>query len=365
MLLGFIELAARGLGVEPLEDRVEYESRVKIRQCRWGPRDFEQTCDPDRYRAPGRKLVFAYGGSSLVWKKTGRDEKITNFLGKRLHEVRPGEYRVFNLGSRCKDSVFVRRCVDRTLEAEPAVVVLYTGHNDFSGFMSRSPRVVMWMSEWGAWLMKLDRTFARTHGYSLVNRRAGLPVAHVNDPRQGLDPEEIAHAERVILDAYSDNLRRIIERAGERGTTVVLATVVSNLHEFPTRRPDWPDVLARERQAGTEASPWLASFAEGIRLHRAGRYEEALASFERARDADPRTRAPSLLNPRIREIAARHDHAVLADVEAELEALGARPGIGCNFFGNAKYCDGVHPNARTNELIGTVVADAILGAESR
>ena len=101
-------------------------------------------------------------------------------------------------------------------------------------------------------------------------------------------------------------------------------------------------------------------FAEGIRLFQAERFDEALEQFKLARNEDPQSRAPGLLNPRIRELARAHDHVHLVDFEAQLDRLGAREGIGCNFFGAEEYRDGVHPNPRTNHLMGEAVARKII-----
>jgi lysophospholipase L1-like esterase len=140
----------------------------------------------------------------------------------------------------------------------------------------------------------------------------------------------------VILDAYTSNLTKIIVLARDRGAEVILVTVGSNLHEFPLRKDGWERALRQVQRQGAEASSWLSHFAEGIRLFQAERFDEALEQFKLARNEDPQSRAPGLLNPRIRE------------------------GIGCNFFGTEEYCDGVHPNPRTNHLMGEAVARKII-----
>jgi hypothetical protein len=164
----------------------------------------------------------------------------------------------------------------------------------------------------------------------------------------------------VILDAYTSNLTKIIVLARDRGAEVILVTVGSNLHEFPLRKDGWERALRQVQRQGAEASSWLSHFAEGIRLFQAERFDEALEQFKLARNEDPQSRAPGLLNPRIRELARAHDHVHLVDFEAQLDRLGAREGIGCNFFGTEEYCDGVHPNPRTNHPMGEAVARKII-----
>jgi hypothetical protein len=108
----------------------------------------------------------------------------------------------------------------------------------------------------------------------------------------------------------------------------------------------------------------MSAYAEGIRRIRDGRPGEALAAFERARDGFyPDGRAAGVLNEAIRELAGR-DGVGLVDFERELDTMGRREPIGCNFFGSDAYCDGVHPNPRTNRLIGDAIARAILDGEA-
>jgi len=164
----------------------------------------------------------------------------------------------------------------------------------------------------------------------------------------------------VILENTLRNLRETIELAGQRGIPVVVVTLVSNLYEFPRSHDRWDEALELAETAGAVSEPGIEDFARGIRLYRDGRYEAALEAFRRARDARPGPRAPGLLNEAIRRIAAEYPNAHLVDAERRLETLALEEGIGCNFFGTDAYCDGLHPNPRTNELIGTAAADAVL-----
>ncbi len=361
LLFLILELGAWSLGVQPLANNPNYQNRAKIGRCRWDPSALEQVCRAEQYKAPGKRTVFALGGSSMInLHRIDHHHRITSFLQASLNRSRPDEYRVWNLGRPCKDSFFVRRCAARMMAADPDVFVIYSGHNDFSGFMSRSPRLAMWIGEHGWWLIQLQDRLSRSRAYSLVSRRPARPILRGNDPRWSLTPSQIAHANEVILDAYSDNLIRLIELARAKGATVVLVTVVGNLHEFPVKRIRWHHALKRAAQTDVTDDAWLGFYTEGIRSFRSGRFEESLESMKRARDADPRTRAPSMLNVRIREIAASYAGVRLVDFEAMLDAEGMEVGLGCNFFGNDHYCDGVHPNARTNRLMGEAIASAIL-----
>jgi hypothetical protein len=193
-----------------------------------------------------------------------------------------------------------------------------------------------------------------------------------------------SRANRVILDTFSENLRSTFELARRRDVPVVVVTVVSNLHEFPVRKAQWPALLSGDWTAGKdeywrkrlsaqlgvepgpdlEASeglaPWWAHYLRGIQFFQVADYEAALAEFKQARDSHLFGRAPSIANERLRELSAEDPNVHLVDFELELDGLGVETGIGCDFFGTEAYCDNLHPNPRTNELIANAVARKVL-----
>jgi hypothetical protein len=46
---------------------------------------------------------------------------------------------VRSLAQPCKDSIYVRSCALRALDSDPAALVIYAGHNDFSGHTGAHP----------------------------------------------------------------------------------------------------------------------------------------------------------------------------------------------------------------------------------
>jgi lysophospholipase L1-like esterase len=362
LFLGFLELVAWAWGAQPLADDEFYKARDFVRSCRWDPADVRKACDPAGWkrRDDGRNLVLALGGSSVVGHPMGERRTISSFLRLQLEAARPGAYAVRSLARPCKGSFYVRQCAERALDSGPAALVVYTGHNDFSGHRGRYPELPMWMERSGWWLVEAERRLARTRFWSLLSPSGALTITPGNDPGAALGEAQAARAYRVILENTVHNLTDVIELAGERNVPVVLVTLVSNLYEFPTQRPRWDEALERASAEGLDPEPGIEDFTEGVRLYRESRFEAALAAFRRARDARPGPRAPGMLNEAIRRIAAEYPNAHLVDFERQLEAAALREGIGCNFFGTEAYCDGLHPNPRTNRMIGFAVADAVL-----
>jgi lysophospholipase L1-like esterase len=292
----------------------------------------------------------------------GEPRVISHYLDEALERQYPGDYAVTNLGVPCKGSIYVRNCVERIIETRPEMLVVYTGHNDFSGLMSKSPRLQMWLGEHGWWLAQIRRWLANTRAWSIIDGdRSARELATNLDPMASLDAAEIDKANRIILAAYEENLEKILEMARRHGTQVLWVTPVGNLHDFPNARGTggWVYALSRARKTDPRPTDWEIAYAKGIEAFGRQDFAESIQHFKAARDLAPETRAPTLLNERLRELDEQHPDLNLIDFEAELDEAGLEEGIGCNFFGSEEYCDGVHPNPRTTRLIAEAIARRI------
>ena len=359
LVFGLVELFAWSIGVEPAATSEQFKDRKVIDDCRWHPDHLENNCAREIRPADGTRRIYVLGASSVLGHPFGETRNIPHFVAERLDTLYPGEYEVVNLAMACKGSFYVRQCAEKAIDTRPDAIVVYSGHNDFSGFMSRSPGLLMWMERSGWWVIELRRALAQTRSWTLINPGAVEPLEFAFDPGANLDPPGVARAYASILEGYEENLQAILDRARDDETTVIWVTPVGNLSEYPVPKKDWGLVDFQNNRAGQDAKLWALEYAQGIAAFREQRFDDAIAAFKRARDRFPRTRAPALLNERLREIDAALEDLHLVDFEAQLEEIGREEGIGCNFFGTDDYCDGVHPNPRTSRLIGESIANRI------
>ena len=360
LLFGLVEFFAWSIGIEPAKFSKAHLNRKAIDDCRWHPEHIETHCARKIRPPDGTRRVYVLGASSVAGHPWGETRNIPHFIGDQLDAHHPGEYEVISLATTCKDSYYVRQCAEKAIDTRPEAIVVYSGHNDFSGFMSRWPGLLMWIERSGWWVIELQRMLAHTRAWTLINPRAVEPLEFAYDPGANLDPPGVARAYARILEGYEENLERILERARDKEITVIWVTPVGNLSEYPVRKKNWALVGLQNNQAGKDAKPWVLEYSQGIIAFREQRFDDAIAAFKRARDHFPRTRAPALLNERLRELDAGHSDFHLVDFEAQLEKLGREEGIGCTFFGTEEYCDGIHPNPRTSRLIGESVAERIV-----
>jgi len=361
LVLGGLEGALGLLGTAPLIDDPTFRHEVQQRTCQFQWNAAERFCDAARLDVPRARTIVALGGSSVAGYPPRETVPFANQLQGLLDREHPGQYRVFNRGHPCKDTIFVRDCGLEALRARPEWLVIYAGHNDFANWGLVTPRRRIALEE-NAWIYDLDVTMARSRLYSVL-ARALRPPAPITSRLAASLPEDTVGPRAVTLAKTEENLTRLIEAAREAGTKVMLLTVVSNLSEFPVRRRNWevgPERLAADLP---NLASWKRHYRAGIDADRAGDHTKALAEFKLARDAFQQGRAHSELNERLRALAGRHPEIRFIDFEAELDALRGEEGIGCGFFGSKNYCDQFHPNTRTHGLIARAVMREIQASE--
>jgi lysophospholipase L1-like esterase len=357
-LLLLLEAAGFVAGIPPRSDDFDAMWRHRMHDCRYGRGHVEQSCSPSRVKAPEESvLVAVFGGSSVEGYPFGTRENFPRFLQDELGSAHPDRYVVRNLGRSCKESGYVRACMERAIDADPDVVVIYAGHNDFGALMVERPGLELLFSS-HPWLVDVEGWRGESRGYALLISLAAR-LAPSQPGWHRLADGDFERTRRFVIERYVENLRFMLELAAERETPVILVTVVSNLYEFPFPREEWDEVADLEIDERMVA--WHAEYQAGIELDRSGRYAEALAHFKEARDVFMKSRAPSALNREIRDLSAAYPHVLLVDFERQLEAVGAEEGIGCNFFGADSWCDQFHPNPRTARLLARALAETILG----
>lgn len=386
LLFGLLEAAGWLLGVPPRFDNETYQSRHEMRICRFEPQHLEDYCSPELFeRAGERTSVFVFGGSSVEGHPKGVTLPFPYYLRGALEQRHPGEYSVHNLGRACKDSIFLRSCFERVMDARPDVIVIYAGHNDFGAMMETIPQVPMFI-ERHPWLIDLEYALARTRAYSLLIRLAAAAGRETDRAWQRLPDPQFERSKRIVLDEYARNIGAVVERAGREGIQVILVSLVSNLHESPVRYEWWGvgTYTAESGELPEFMNAWWTHFSAGMQHWNAQQFEQALASFSKARDHFLKSRAPSELNEHLREVAAANDHVTLVDFERILHEVGVEEGIGCNFFGVGDFggrelgqgkrgldpreeaeegdpwCDQFHPNPRTQRMIADALLPALL-----
>jgi lysophospholipase L1-like esterase len=351
-------------GAPQLSENKVFQQHEFMRDCRAKEDLIERRCDPENFSEastadPGQTSVYVFGGSSAQGYPIGETTPFSSHMQTFLDRRAPGSFAVRNLGVACRDSIYVRKCSRVVGGTSRDIYVIYAGHNDFGNFMVAQPRLQIFSEEHPA-PFEIESSLARSRVYSsLVRLLHGKPKGKIASFNRLPDPAW-DEAREIILETYAENIRRVIERAGDLGIEVFLVTVVSNLSEYPATRDRWHAMMNRERPFPDYLQPWRTHYKQGIDHFESGKFEASLREFKLARDRSMNGRAPSALNERIRELSRAHPHVHLVDFEMTLDRLGIEQGIGCNFFGTSQWCDQFHPNSRTQMLIARDIVDTLL-----
>lgn len=282
--------------------------------------------------------ILALGGSTVLGVPDG-DVGFATQLALGLPELAGGRpLELLNLARSGAPSAEVRERLEAALDAEPDLLIVLTGHNEF---LATPPEGVR-----GA-LQRL-----RDHSQLVRALTARLPRdppdAHWADPVATVAP---ALRERVAR-RYRENLDAIVALALARGVPLLLCTAPANLADWPPAHrqlapePGAPDPLAA-----------LAHFEQGQALRAEGRFAEARDELALALELDPvPRRAYREFNEAVRAQASRPGVRVV-DVALRFEQAAPQGLVGFGLVG-----DNCHPTPLGNALIAREIARTLAEA---
>jgi Flp pilus assembly protein TadD len=333
--------------------------------------------------------VFVLGGSSAHGFPWGGQVAFTRLLGEALRATWPERsVEAVNAAAMSYGSHRLRILAREVLDHRPDLLVIYGGHNEF--VERRSYWDVLRRPEQ---LDRLKKLLYRWRLYSLMTRlyermieareggNSGNGSAQDVGALLGLDvtreySENVGQNEAAeVIEEFEQNLRAILSLADNAGVKVILCTVPSNLRDwapnqsFFTSEVAFDDqqqalaLLAQARSAleagdaaaavtpleqARELAPHYAEvhFRLGQAYDALGRYDDARASYVRARDTDGMPgRAVSAINATIRDLMAS-ENALLLDAESLFEQASPHGLTGFNLIE-----DYVHPKPEGHRLI--------------
>lgn len=296
---------------------------------------------PDK--APGVRRIVVLGESAAQGDPL-MEFGLPRMLEGLLNEAAAtGRFEVINAAVTAINSTIITDIAKQTAACRPDVYVLYIGNNEVIGPYGPGTVFTPWpglirLAPFRVWLTRFRLSFAlrealsalggsgrRTAGWGGLAMFSERPVA-LGSP--GLE---------TMYNLYERNLRSIIRTARGAGAQVILCTVAVNLADCPPfGGEEAKSEYERARQAQANDQP-----------------DAAAVTFRKARDLDTsRFRADSVLNERVRQLAAE-EQAPLADTEEALAALaGGAPG-------RELFADHVHFTFRGAQAVARVISEAV------
>lgn len=348
VFLAILEALLSIAQVKLFVEKKENQQLLNIQQCRYGVQSVEEICNfSPRENHDLQKLVVILGDSTAAGYPDYRSNNFSSLLELSLSK-NIQNYRVENYASSCKDSDFVRRCFEKSLKARPDMVVIYTGHNDFSNRFH--PHAISSLAQKMPWIFDLV-TYLRFHSrtYALVTDML-RDKKHPNG-NYGINSEiEYQARHKEVTDHLIENIQAASVLAKENQIKLVLIVPVSNLTEFesPPRELNNAFFDIKRNQS-------MMFVANGRNDLKEGKADLALSDFIKARDNDP---VPSRLTTeaykQLKINFNNRDDLLLIDFEKELEVtFPSKHNFGCDLFGGHETapCDQFHLNARGHQLL--------------
>lgn len=302
--------------------------------------------------------IFVMGGSSAAGFPYGRFGSVSGMLQQRVKRLFPDkEIEVISVAMSAINSYAIRDFSDEVLAAQPDLVLIYAGHNEYLGIMGTG---AVFGSFAGMHQFKLlYLALLDSHLFRLL-QQVIVPLTSGEAPEvdRGTLMARVAEGQRIPLDdsrfedgvaQFRDNIGAVLHRFKENDVPVMLGTLVSNERDLA------PFV------SGDESPNADVSYQKGRTLAAQGKHGQALEQFQLARDLDLlRFRAPSAFNQVLKSLAAEYD-AILVDVEGSFRR-SAEHGV----IGNQLLLEHVHPNRdgyflMTEAYVKALVASGLLG----
>jgi len=370
---------------DPARGVIQTSSRAVAQS--FNAQEFAADKPPDGFR------FFVLGGSSAFGFPWGAKVAYAQPLADALAATWPERtIEPVNAAGMSYGSLRLRVLMHEVLAYEPNLIIIDSGHNEFVERQFYRDALAR-----GASVGRLRGLLYRWRLYGLMTRLIARIRKPAPEPAEatttgellGLDvareeARNVRDEEREsVRRTFEENLRAIVDLARQRGVSIVLCTVASNLRDWRPNQAvffESTETAARNNVLSLlgKAVPLLAqgspvealglleqactlapehagvNYQLGRAYEALSRWEEARASYERARDLDAQpSRAPAAINETIRQVAAATE-TLLVDVERDFAAASEHGLTGLDLIE-----DYVHPTPRGHRLIALSIWKAL------
>jgi tetratricopeptide (TPR) repeat protein len=323
-------------------------------------------------KRPGELRVFVFGGSTVHGvpvPEVGFVAQMQYWLG-RLYPQR--DIRLYNYSWWGEDTAYASRQVTRRIDAQPDLVIVISGHNEFLGSPPRG--AADRLQEMLRARFATARLLRTLTGRMKTRDTASVMPCDVRPWLRGTDYFATA------LSSYERSMQRIVRDVTERGVPLIVGTLTANLSDWPPaykrladRDRAYADRVLQIRQLLAEGQSRAAAdalrdamtaypndammrFLRGQLQAGQHAYDEAAESFAAARDLDPVPyRAPEEINAIARRVASGVPGVRLVDLEAIYRAR-AENGL----VGFALVADNVHGTPLGESITAAALIDTMI-----
>ncbi|MDQ1238360.1 MAG: hypothetical protein QG577_545 [Thermodesulfobacteriota bacterium] len=384
-----------------VKDGIAHVSRPKLRY-------FNESSFPVQ-KPPNTTRIFCFGGSTTYGHPFDQRTSFSRWLQELLKASDPERsYEVINAGGISYASYRIVPLIRETLQYNPDLMIIYTGHNEFlerrtySQMLDKGSGVLYVRSKLDQLRVYralerllepvLERSGSEADSRPDVAKETRKPtlqseVTAVLDRSAGLD---LYHRDdnfaKGVEEHFSHNLRAIITLCREHGVPVILVDPPCNLKDFSPFKSEHDhrmtlgeqenfarSVQQVEKMIGegeyAAAERLLHEIVDQDRLYAdsyylAGKaalglkkYDEAYANFVKAKDLDVcPLRIITPMTNRIRQIAVEEKVTLIPFVDVVRDRL-MQAGDSSAIPGNESFLDHVHPTIELHQRLAELLAD--------
>lgn len=328
--------------------------------------------------------IVVLGESTVIGFPYASELSFPRHVEKQLQKQMPDrDVEVLNAGITGINSFAIASLAAQCLEAQPDLIVVHAGHNEFYGpggpgstafnFPPALIRVAFVVRQWRTIQLLVG-------GYNKNGPQDDL----LNTLPQELDIPLGGSIYQQAKINFEANLRRIASHCSDAGVPVLLTTVACNLRDQAPMLPSSQGNSIAQQDAvadlAREATEMMASrdfdgaltllrraeeilpenanlhYRIGQCYHAKGNAADARMSFSKSRDLDGcRFRMPSEFYSIVEAVAESKKNCFFLDISSELTRAGVDPSPG-----NELFLEHVHYNFDGHYLVGKLIAAAIL-----
>lgn len=336
--------------------------------------------------------IFVQGGSSGAGFPFYHGGSFSRMLEQRLIQTFPERHiEVINTSMAAVNSYTLLDLTREIIAQEPDAVLIYAGHNEYYGALGVGSSETLGGRPWliRSYLaladLRVTQALRRLLSWAaqITAQRATGEAPSGTLMSRMVGKQSIAYGSGDFdrgLRQFRSNLSRLLRVYADRGIPVYIGTLASNERDHApfvtgflpeTPRAEWERhygaalsaagsgdtdgaLASLERAIALDSLQADAYFTRGQVLERAGRFDEARASYLAAKDRDElRFRAPEAMNAIIREEAERFG-ATVVETQRTL-AEKSENGI----VGSAVMIEHLHPNVNGYFAIADAFYDAL------
>jgi len=357
-------------------------------------------------KRPNTMRVFCFGGSTTYGHPFDGRTSFSRWIEDLLKASSPEKnFEVINAGGISYASYRIVPLIKETLQYEPDLMIIYTGHNEFL-----EHRTYAGLFDQGGALISLRSLLEDLRIYQALKRLLSPLLPAGGKDKKATKPEksvlkeeattlldrsagtELYHRDeqfsRGVVQHFAHNLRTMISLCRKAGVPVIVIQPPSNIKDFSPFKSEYSAGLSpadkrlvNERLAQAsrlvaeqhfqDALPIIEEvvakdplyaegyFWKGKALLGLGRSAEAEANFVKAKDLDVcPLRCISDIEEQIVKITGEEKAVLIPFTEAvhrKVSEIGDRTGIP----GDECFLDHVHPTIELHQLLAEIIVDTL------